>query len=132
MQKVTSTSELKNAILHLEYKQKEQWNDLKDNIEVAFESLKPINLIRSTYKEFLSTPNMAENLISSTIGMSTGFLTKKLIVRRSGNVLRNFAGGVAQMLITSFITRHSGPIKKIGSSLIQKYLVRKRVPVEKI
>jgi hypothetical protein len=127
MQKVTSTSELKNAISLLEEKQKEQWLDLKDNINVAFDSLKPINLIKTTYREFLSTPHVAENLIGSTIGLTTGFLTKKLIVRSSGNILLNFAGGLAQMLISNFVSRHSTAIKTIGSGLLHRVFYKKKI-----
>lgn len=127
MEKVTSTSELKDAILRLEQKQKEQWVDLKDNINVAFDSLKPINLIKSTYREFLSTPHMAQDIIGSTIGLATGFVTKKLVVRKSGNVLRNFAGGLVQMLISNFVTRHSNVVKTIGSGLLQRVFTKKKM-----
>lgn len=127
MQKVTSTSELKEAIARLEYKQKEQWIDLKDNIGIAFESLKPINLIKSTYREFMSTPHVAENIVGSTVGLASGFITKKLIVRKSGNVLRNFAGGLAQMFISNFISRHSGTIKTVGSALLHKLFYKKKM-----
>lgn len=127
MQKVTSTSELKEAIARLEYKQKEQWVDLKENIGSAFESLKPINLIKSTYREFMSTPHVAENLVGSTVGLASGFITKKLIVRKSGNILRNFAGGLAQMFISNFIARHSGTIKTLGSGLLHKIFYKKKM-----
>lgn len=127
MHKVTSTKELKDAILHLEIEQKEKWVNLKDNLGVAFEALKPINLIKSTYREFLSTPHVAENIVGSTIGLTTGLITKKLIVKKSGNVLRNFAGGLAQMLISNFVTRHSGTIKTIGAGLIHKVFFNKRM-----
>lgn len=127
MHKVTSTSELKEAILQLELKQKEQWVDLKDNLNVAFESLKPINLIKTTYREFLSTPHMAEDIIGSTIGLASGFITKKLVVRKSGNILRAFAGGLAQMLISNFVTRHAGTVKTIGSGLLHRIFFKKKM-----
>lgn len=127
MQKVTSTSELKEVIAKLEYRQKEQWTDLKGSINVALESLKPINLLRATYREFLSTPHMAENLIGSTVGLTSGLITKKLIVRKSGSLLRNFAGGLAQMLITNFISRHAGTIKTIGSGILHQIFYKRKM-----
>lgn len=126
MEKVTTTEELKAAIARLEYKQKEQWEGFKDNLEVAFDSLKPINLLRSTYRDFLNTPHMAENIIGTTLGLVTGFTTKKLIVRKSGNIIRNFAGGLAQMLITNFMSRYSGNLKSIGSGLIHKLFLKNK------
>lgn len=127
MHKVTSSKELKDAILHLELEQKEKWVNLKDNLGVAFDALKPINLIKSTYREFLSTPHVAENIIGSTIGLTTGLITKKLIIKKSGNVFRNFAGGLAQMVISNFVTRHSGTIKTIGAGLIHKVFFNKKM-----
>lgn len=127
MKKVTSTSELKEVIAQLERQQKENWLDFKDNLGIAFDSLKPINLIKTTYREFLSTPHVAENLIGSTIGLTSGLITKKLIVKKSHNVLRNFAGGLAQMLISNFITRHSDTIKTIGSGIIHRIFYKKKM-----
>jgi hypothetical protein len=129
MQKVTSTPELKDVILRLEKKQMEQWVDLKDNINVAMDSLKPINLIKSTYREFLSTPNMANDIMGSTIGLATGFVSKKLVARQTGNALRNLAGGIVQMLIANFVTRHSSVIKTIGSGLLQRVFSKKKMTV---
>lgn len=125
MHKITSTTDLKEAIVHLEYKQKEQWIDLKENIHMAVESLKPVNLIKSTYKELLHTPNLTENLIGSTIGLGTGFITRKLIIRRSGNILQRLVGGLAQKLVTNIVSRNIGPVKLIGAGLLRR-LVKKR------
>lgn len=127
MQKVTSTSELKEIIAKLEYKQREQWGDFKENLNDAFDTLKPINLLKATYREFLSTPHMAENIVGSTIGLTTGLITKKLIVRKSGNVFRNFAGGLAQMLISNFVSRHSDTIKTIGSGLLHRVFYKRKM-----
>lgn len=132
MQKVTSTSELKEVIAKLEYKQKEQWVDLKDNLNVAFDSLKPINLLKTTYREFLSTPRMAENIVGSTIGLTTGFITKKLIVRKSGNVLLGLAGGLAQMLISNFVARHSDTVKTIGAGLLHRIFYKKKLETRSV
>lgn len=126
MEKITTSEELKAVIARLEYRQKEQWEELKDNIGETFETLKPINLLRSTYRDFLSTPNMAENIIGSALGLTTGFITKKLIVKKSGNIVRNFAGGLVQMLITNFMSRYSGNFKAIGSGLIHKLFFKNR------
>lgn len=124
MQKVTSTSELKEVIVKLELKQREQWEDFKDHLDTAFDSLKPINLIKATYREFLQTPHLAENIVGSTVGLASGFVTKKLIVRKSGNIFRNFAGGIAQMLISNFVAKHSHTIKTIGSGLLNRVFYR--------
>lgn len=125
MQKITSTSELQDAISVLEYKQKEQWDEFKGNLNSAFDSLKPVNIIKSTYKDFVSTPNLVQGIMASAIGMGTGFLTKKFIVRRSGNILRNLLGGVAQRVISTVVSRNSGVIKNIGAGLLSRVLTRK-------
>jgi len=132
MEKVTNIEEFKEAIARLEYKHKLQWEELKDNIGEAFESVKPINLLRSTYRDFLSTPNMPENVIGSILGLTTGFVTRKLIVKKSGNIVRNFAGGLAQMLITNFMSRYSGSFKAIGSGLLHKIFFKNKVRTVKV
>jgi hypothetical protein len=52
MEKISSIAGLKNAIQVLEVQQRIKGHELKEQISLTYESLKPVNLIRNTLKDF--------------------------------------------------------------------------------
>lgn len=56
MQKITSVKGLKTAIRQLESDQHHQAGLLKDQFNITARSLSPMNLLRTTLKEILSSP----------------------------------------------------------------------------
>ena len=63
MQKITPTDELKNAIQLLEVEQAAKWQLLKEQFHLSFESLKPLNIFKSTLNEVASSPYLIDNII---------------------------------------------------------------------
>ena len=47
MEKITTTVQLKSEIQDLEYKQACEWILLKEQFQVTYQSLKPVNIIKS-------------------------------------------------------------------------------------
>ena len=56
MQKITSASGLQKAILELESEQKRQARELKTQLSLTKDSLKPRNLLTVALKDLLSSP----------------------------------------------------------------------------
>jgi len=125
MQNITSIAELKNAIQLLEVEQADKGQLLKEQFFLTFESLKPANLLRSTVNDIASSPYLIDNILGAAMGLVSGFLSKKIFIGASGNKLRKLIGHVLQFGVTNFVALHPGAIKKIGWSVIQ-HLVRKK------
>lgn len=51
MEKISTSTELRAAILYLESKQFAEGIELREQFKLAYESLKPINLIKSVFVE---------------------------------------------------------------------------------
>ena len=51
------------------------------------------------------------NIINNIIGMSTGYITKKLVLGSSHNPVRQILGTVLQFVITNVVTKHTDPVK---------------------
>jgi hypothetical protein len=51
----TATERLKESIRLLEMKQQEEGKILKEQLRITYESLKPVNLIKSSLKEITSS-----------------------------------------------------------------------------
>jgi hypothetical protein len=125
MQTITSSAELKNAIQLLEIEHDIKGRQLKDQLYITYESLKPINLLRSTLKEITSSRDLIDNISGTVMGMAGGFLSKKIFIGKSGSAFRKLIGSLLQFGITNLVSRNSEVIKSLSQSLFQ-YFFRKK------
>ncbi|MEQ8476093.1 hypothetical protein [Fulvivirga sp.] len=82
MQKITTATELKIAIQELEIKQANDWNELKGQFIESVESLNAGKLIKNTLSELILAPNLKTIAISTLASLVTGFVTRKINVRK--------------------------------------------------
>jgi len=125
MQNITTRAGLKNAIQLLEAEQAVNGQILKEQFYLAYESFKPVNLIRNTLKDIALSPNLVDNILSTTMGLATGYLSKKIIFGGSGNILRKVLGSLLQFGVTTIVAKNPDAIKSIGH-LVHQYLNRKK------
>lgn len=125
MQKINPTLQLKNAILLLEVDQAIAEQQLKAQFHKTYESLKPINLIKSTLNNVVSTPFSIDSILGTVVGLASGYVSKKIVVGASANIIRKLLGSIMQFGVTNVVAKHSGEIKTIGEFLIHKILHKK-------
>jgi hypothetical protein len=125
MQNITSSAGLKDAIQLLAVEQGVKAQLLKDQFYLTMDSLKPVNVLRSTLYDISSSPKLIENILGLTMGITSGFLTNKIFVGASGNLVRKLLGSVLQFGVTNVVAQHPDTIKSYGQ-MIMKYLLRKR------
>ena len=126
MQNITSAVELKDAIQLLEAEQSIKWQLLREELFLTYESLKPANLLRNALKEISSTPYLIDNISGTAMGMLGGFLSKKIFVGTSGNLMRKLFGSVLQIGVTNLVAQNSETIKSVGQALIQHFFQKKK------
>lgn len=117
MEKITTGTDLTAAIYLLEKKQADEEIILKKGFHLAFESLKPLNLIKNTIREAASSGELKDNLLNTSAGLSAGFLIKKLFVGKSGNPLRKTAGNIIMFGITNMMAKNPGFIPQLGKKI---------------
>ncbi|MDP1802951.1 MAG: hypothetical protein Q8L81_16435 [Bacteroidota bacterium] len=76
MNKITSSTELREAILRLEIKQGEDERLLKEEFKSTYERMKPVNIIKNSIKEIVATTNIKENLLKVVISVATNYFLK--------------------------------------------------------
>lgn len=125
MQNITSVNELKYAIqlLEAEHTVKEQL--LKEQFHITYEGLKPVNLIKSIFKNNGSSSSLIDDLISSSMGMASGYLTKKIIVGGSGNIFRKIIGSLIQFGVTKLVANNPDTIKSLGQFIFQQFFIKR-------
>jgi hypothetical protein len=126
MQNITTVAELKNAIQILEVEHSVQEQQLKKQLSLTYESLRPINLIRNILKEFFPSHSLTENFSDNAIGMISGLLIKKIFVGKSGNSLRKFLGSIAQFGISNMVAQNAGFIKSVSHAFFQYLFPKKK------
>jgi len=125
MQKITSGYRLKNAIQLLEVKQAVDAQMLKDQFYFTCESLKPVNLLKRSLHDLTSSPNLIDTILSTAIGLGTGYLSKKIVVGTSGNILRKLLGLMLQVGVTKAVAQHPDAVKSFGRFIFHQ-LSRKK------
>ena len=126
MQNITSAAELKDAIQLLEAEQSIKGQLLREQLFLTYESLKPANLLRNALKEISSTPYLIDNISGTAMGLLGGFLSKKIFVGTSGNLIRKLFGSVLQFGVTNLVAQNSEIIKSVGQALIQHFFQKKK------
>ncbi len=119
MQTITSSHSLKEAILILEGEQAIKGQALKQQFRLTYESLKPANLFMSALNDITSSPNVMDNLVGTSAGLISGFLSKKAFVGTSGNLFRNLIGSFLQFGVSNLVANHPGAVKTFGQFVIQ-------------
>lgn len=130
MQKIDSTSALSDAILELEVRQAEEGKMLKEQANLAYESIKPINLIKSTVKEALAAQDLREDIINLSLGLIAGYVSKKVFAGMEDSPLKKLLGNSLQLGITILIVKHPEVIQSIGKGIVKLIAGGQDEPIE--
>jgi hypothetical protein len=125
MDSITSTAGLKNAIQLLEAEQATALQLLKEQLAITYHSFKPVNFLAGAFNRMTSSPNLIENILGTSVGLATGYLSKKIVVGASVNIFRKLFGSVLQLGVTNLITRHPDAFKTFGRFVLRYFLHRK-------
>lgn len=107
MKKQNETEILKEAIALMKLKQAEDLVQLKDQYYYTYESLKPINILKKAFGQLTTTSEFKGNILNNVIGITTGYLTKKVLLGSTHNPLKRILGTVLQFAITNIATKFS-------------------------
>ena len=125
MQEITRAAELIDAIQLLEAEQAIKGQLLKEQFFDTYESLKPASLIKSTLNDIASSPYLVDNILGTAMGLASGYLSKRIFIGASGNLLRKLLGSVLQFGVTNVVAQHSDTIKSIAQVIFQHLLHKK-------
>jgi len=117
MQKIISASTLRDAIVALEKEHAEEGKQLKQQFHIAYESIKPLNLIKSTWKDVVGSPELKNSLVDTSLELCAGYLSKLLFVNASHSRLRKVLGVALQVGVMNLVTKNPELFKSIGKGL---------------
>lgn len=117
-------STLKNQILFLEMQQSNERLVLQEEFLGLYESLKPINLIKNTFKELSVSQDIKDNLIGTAMGLAAGIVTKTLIIGDSQNPVKKVIADLVQLEVSNVVSNNAESIQNLfwkGLKLINKF-----------
>lgn len=127
MQNITSTNGLKNAIQLLEAQREIKELQLKEDLQHAYNSFKPLNLLKNTLDDVASSPLLIENILGTTISLATGYITKKIIIGNSDNKFRKLLGSVFQFGVINAVAIRTGSLKMLGRSIYHVFHKKEKI-----
>jgi hypothetical protein len=126
MEKINSAANLRDAILRLEGKQSDEEKMLKEQLHLAGENMKPINLIKSTFREVVASQDLKDDLINASVGLAAGYVSKVLFQGAMHSRLRKFLGTVLMFSVTKAVYQNPEYVKALGKGLL-KVIINKHV-----
>lgn len=120
MESIRSKAELKRAIEQLEFEQTAQLILLKEEFNTACERLKPINIIKNTWKEAYSEPDIKASVTSNLMGIVSGTIARKIILGRTNNPVTRFLGATIERLVSRSVANNADKIKNVAGNVLEK------------
>jgi hypothetical protein len=125
MENQYTVESLKDAIKTLEAKQLEERLILKEQLLITYENLKPINILKNIVKDIYSSENYAKDFFEIIAGMTSGFISKKLVVRNSKDPILKLVGLAIQFGMTTLVSRKYHVIKDSILNYINQFVDKK-------
>jgi hypothetical protein len=85
----------------LERKKTEQEEVLLNELHTAYESLKPLNILKSA----TSSPVVRNGLLKGAIGLGAGILSKNLVIGGAGGLLKKIVGNILEFGVATLVAR---------------------------
>jgi len=124
MKKSNESKVLQESIKRLQIQRSHELTLLRDQFHLTYESLKPINLLRHTFKEISSSTEIKDGMLNNVIGLTTGYFTKAILIGSSANPIKKIIGTLLQFAVATLVSQNSDSIKSIGKVVMDKLFKR--------
>src|SRR4030066_2103717 len=121
MEKIQSLSELEDAIKLLKFKKAEDEQLLKELFYMTYENVKPINMIKSLFKEPIASQNIKDSLLTTSVGLGAGYLSKLLFQGVVRVPFKNFIGSALMLSVENLIAKNPGVVGALSSLFMNAF-----------
>ncbi|MCF8256399.1 MAG: hypothetical protein K9J06_02535 [Flavobacteriales bacterium] len=116
---IRSIEQLREAVVALEARQETEGAVLREHFMLTYESIRPVNLIKSAFNEVTGSEELKEHLVSSSVGLVAGHLTRKAYNAVNGNEGGSIAGTAIQFGVTNLVAQHPDMVMAAGRGLFR-------------
>lgn len=97
---------LEAKILALENKKRIKTRELKTQLDITYQELRPSKLLNRALTDIKEEPEIKSNIFESVLSLVGGYLSKKIIVGKSNSIFKNLLGYGIQYLATKIISKN--------------------------
>ncbi len=127
MKSIQSSKDLQKIISSLESQRIQQEILIKERWEEVKESLRPVNIVKRSFKEMVSGTTPKSALFGSIAAIGVSMLATKFVRANASNGLRKWMGSLLQVGIRSLLAKKDSE-EKDKPSLFKKLFSRKKKP----
>ena len=121
MKPLNETDTLNETIALLRYKQAQELMILQEQFQLTYDSLKPVNLIKNVLSDITHSPDIKGNILNNVIGLTTGYLSKRILLGSSHNPIKRILGSVLQFVVAKVVTKKSDSFTSKESEMNNSY-----------
>jgi hypothetical protein len=128
MQKINSATDIKQLILQLENQQTIDLKRFKEQLNLTYENIKPINLVKNTFKQVVASEELTDNIVNTSVSLAAGYVSKILFEKASHSPFRKLVGTALLFGVTNLVAKKPHIVKSIGIDFfnIVKYQLSNR------
>ena len=119
MTKINSGTDLRVAILKLEAEQAYEEKVLKEQLHLAYESVKPVNLVKGIVKDVVESKDLKADLVNASVALTAGYLSKKLFEGVANGPIKKLLGTALMFGITNAVAKNPETVKTAGKGLFR-------------
>ncbi len=119
---------LQDEINLLKAKQESEFLHMREQFNAVAFNLKPSNLIGNIFEDIIPGRITKNSIVDNTIGLTTGFLTRKFLFGASASPVKRAIGSMVQFGISNLVYKNSIAIKAVGGFLLQRLFNKKGKP----
>jgi hypothetical protein len=117
MYNIRNREDLESAILLIENEVDEQRALLAEQMKLVYESFSPVNVVKGIFSEVVNSDTLRSNILTAGIGISTGYLIKKLLFGKKKNSLNGIFGNLLQYGVANLVINPSRILNAIKEVL---------------
>ncbi|TAE54969.1 MAG: hypothetical protein EAZ89_06180 [Bacteroidetes bacterium] len=103
---------------------------LKEQFQHAYDSIKPINLIKSTIQEAAASQDIKDDILSAAASLTSAFLTRKLLGNSNQHPLRKLLGTALIFGLTQLVIKNPGTVVSMAKRLFRMIQRRREIDRE--
>jgi hypothetical protein len=126
MQNINAQMSLRETILELERRQAEEGKLLKQQFYTTYESMQPINIIKNTFKEAALSNELKDNILTTSVGLVVGYLSKMLFEDISTSPVKKLLGTIILFGITNIVAKNPETVKSLGKGFLKIILSKSK------
>ncbi len=118
--RVYTSANLQLRIAELEALSVQQEQAMKETSRIILNDLKPVNLVKNAFTSTVKTPGLGKNLLKGALGLAAGFLSKKIFVMGSSNIVKKALGTVVELGVAKVVANNADRITSTGIKMLGK------------